>query len=79
MFLENALIEPMPIPTEHLATSRVVWRHFGKGRHSAALNYGDSFAYALADVECEPLLCKDGEFARTDIEAPLRPSREPSR
>jgi ribonuclease VapC len=40
---------------------------FGKGRHPARLNLGDSFAYALAKTSGEPLLFKGGDFARTDI------------
>lgn len=30
------------------------WRQFGKGRHPAALNLGDCFAYALARALDEP-------------------------
>jgi ribonuclease VapC len=40
---------------------------FGKGRHPAALNYGDCFAYALARSLEAPLLFKGEDFARTDI------------
>lgn len=40
---------------------------FGKGRHPAKLNLGDSFAYALAKVSGEPLLFKGDDFALTDI------------
>ena len=40
---------------------------FGKGRHPARLNLGDSFAYGLARVTGEPLLFKGGDFALTDI------------
>ena len=41
---------------------------FGKGRHAAALNMGDCFAYACAKQEDAPLLCKGNDFPRTDIE-----------
>lgn len=41
---------------------------YGKGRHPAALNFGDCAAYALAVSEAEPLLCKETEFAATDVE-----------
>ena len=34
----------------------------------AALNLGDCFAYALADVTGEPLLFKGEDFAHTDVE-----------
>jgi ribonuclease VapC len=46
-------------------------RLYGKGRHPAALNYGDSFSYALAKVMREPLLFKGDDFSRTDIESAL--------
>ena len=42
-------------------------RHYGKGRHPAALNFGDTFAYALASVRNLPLLFKGNDFARTDL------------
>jgi ribonuclease VapC len=40
---------------------------FGKGRHPAALNLGDCFAYACADQRQMPILCKGDDFPRTDI------------
>lgn len=40
---------------------------FGKGRHSAALNMGDCFAYACARQMDAPMLCKGNDFPRTDI------------
>lgn len=42
-------------------------RRYGKGRHPAALNFGDTFAYALASVRNLPLLFKGNDFARTDL------------
>ncbi|MFN3352123.1 MAG: type II toxin-antitoxin system VapC family toxin [Brevundimonas sp.] len=42
---------------------------FGKGRHPAALNFGDCFAYACARHAGAPLLYKGDDFAMTDIEA----------
>ena len=70
-FLEHAEIEPAPVTVEQLEAARRAWRHFGKGRHPAALNFGDCFAYALAQVTGEPLLYKGEDFARTDIPAAL--------
>ena len=69
VFLERAGIELIPVTIEHLEAARQAWRHFGKGNHPAALNFGDCFAYALAKVENEPLLFKGDDFARTDVEA----------
>ncbi|MFZ1642393.1 MAG: type II toxin-antitoxin system VapC family toxin [Candidatus Contendobacter sp.] len=44
------------------------WRKFGKGRHRAGLNFGDCFAYALAQLRHEPLLFKGDDFTHTDIQ-----------
>ena len=67
-FLKDAAIEPTPATVEHMEAARRAWRRFGKGNHPAALNFGDCFAYALADVTGEPLLFKGEDFARTDVE-----------
>lgn len=42
---------------------------YGKGRHQAALNMGDCFAYACARANGAKLLFKGDDFTRTDIEA----------
>ncbi len=43
------------------------FRRFGKGRHRAALNIGDCFAYALAIATDHPLLFKGDDFMHTDV------------
>jgi len=53
-------------------TAREAYIRFGKGRHPAALNFGDCFSYALAKHKGEPLLCLGEDFARTDIRLALR-------
>ncbi len=40
---------------------------FGKGRHPAALNMGDCFAYACARSYQAKLLYKGGDFIQTDL------------
>jgi ribonuclease VapC len=40
---------------------------FGKGRHPAALNMGDCFAYACARTHGAPLLFKGDDFNQTDM------------
>ncbi|MCY3837608.1 MAG: type II toxin-antitoxin system VapC family toxin [Gammaproteobacteria bacterium] len=72
-FLAHAEIEPAAVTAEHLEAARQAWRRFGKGRHPAALNFGDCFAYALARVAGEPLLFKGDDFAHTDIQAAMPP------
>jgi ribonuclease VapC len=39
----------------------------GKGSHPAALNFGDCFAYELAQARACPLLWVGDDFARTDV------------
>jgi ribonuclease VapC len=48
-----------------------VYRRFGKGSHPAGLNFGNCFAYALAQERGEPLLFKGEDFARTDVKAAI--------
>ena len=72
-FIETADIELAPVTAEHLFAARRAWRRFGIGNHRAALNFGDCFAYALAEAAAEPLLFKGNDFARTDIPAALPP------
>jgi len=67
LFLYRAGIEIVPVDQEQAEAARIAWRRFGKGRHLAALNYGDCFAYALAKVTGSPLLYKGEDFARTDL------------
>ena len=69
VFLQSAAIELAPVTVEHAEAARRAWRRFGKGNHPAALNFGDCFAYALANVTGEPLLFKGEDFSQTDIEA----------
>jgi ribonuclease VapC len=42
------------------------FERFGKGRHPAALNLGDCFAYACAQRLHAAILCKGNDFPRTD-------------
>ncbi len=43
------------------------YQTYGKGRHPAALNMGDCFAYACARTNDARLLYKGDDFARTDL------------
>lgn len=62
-------IEPFTVEQAHIA--RQAFHDFGKGRHPAALNFGDCFAYALARATGEPLLFKGDDFKKTDIMSAL--------
>jgi ribonuclease VapC len=45
----------------------VAFLRFGRGRHKAALNFGDCLAYASALVANDSLLFTGDDFRRTDI------------
>lgn len=65
-----AEIEIVPVDADAARTARTAYRDYGRGSgHSARLNFGDCFAYALARITSEPLLFKGDDFAATDITA----------
>ena len=66
--IQDAGIELEPVTVEQAQAARRAWRRFGKGNHPAGLNFGDCFAYALAEATREPLLFKGADFGLTDIE-----------
>ena len=68
LFLVRANLEIVSVDSEQVELARSAWRRYGKGRHPAALNFGDCFAYALAKSSGEPLLARGGDFALTDVE-----------
>jgi ribonuclease VapC len=70
-FMRRAGIVIEPVTEEHAHLARQAFTDFGKGRHRAALNYGDCFSYALAKATGRPLLYKGKDFAKTDIIAAL--------
>lgn len=69
--LHRAAIEIVAVDEPQARLAREAYRHFGKGRHRAGLNFGDCFAYALAKSLGEPLLCTGNDFRQTDIRVVL--------
>ena len=67
LLLHKAQVEIVPFTAEQFEVAREAWRRYGKGRHSAGLNFGDCFAYALSITSGERLLFKGDDFAKTDI------------
>lgn len=67
LFLSLAGIETVPVDAEQAQLARHAFSRFGRGRHPAALNFGDCFSYALAMSLPEPLLFKGSDFALTDV------------
>ena len=61
----------MPLHTKDDATAADAYARFGKGRHPAALNIGDCFAYACAQAHGAKLLFKGDDFGRTNATVAL--------
>ncbi len=70
--LSILVIEQRGVDVRQGDLARQAFSRFGRGRHPAALNFGDCFAYALAKVRDEPLLFKGEDFLKTDITAAWR-------
>ncbi len=66
-FLNDGEIQRIAVDGRQAEIAVDAFRRFGRGRHRAALNIGDCFAYALARATGEKLLFKGDDFARTDI------------
>ena len=68
-FLDAARIRAVDITAQDGVDALEAFLRYGKGRHRAALNMGDCFAYACAKAAKVPLLFKGDDFVHTDIEA----------
>jgi ribonuclease VapC len=66
-FLGELAVAVLPFDERHWRHAIEASRRFGKGRHPAALNFGDCMAYAIASVAALPLLCTGDDFAKTDL------------
>lgn len=68
LFIAKARITLIPVDEEQAHLAVQAFRRYGKGRHPAALNFGDCFSYALARAQADALLFKGDDFAHTDID-----------
>jgi ribonuclease VapC len=68
LLLRRLRVEVVPVTGDHAEYALAAFRRFGKGRHPAALNFGDCFSYALARALGEPLLFVGNDFSQTDID-----------
>lgn len=65
--VSEARIEVADFDGAQAGIAREAFLKYGKGRHPAALNFGDCAAYALAKSRKVPLLFKGEDFPKTDI------------
>ena len=57
----------VPVGEGQVSLARDAALRFGRGRHLAALNFGDCFSYALSVESGEPLLFVGNGFTHTDV------------
>ncbi len=65
--LDELGIQEVPFGEAHWREAVDAFRRFGKGRHPAALDFGDCMTYAVARLAEEPLLHVGGDFGETDL------------
>jgi ribonuclease VapC len=66
-FLAELDLTIVPLSERRAYDAGNCYRQWGKGLHPAKLNYGDSFAYALAKEHDCPMLFVGNDFALTDV------------
>lgn len=59
--------EVVPVDQDQVSLARDAGVRYGRGRHPAALNFGDCFSYALSVARNEPLLFVGKDFSRADV------------
>ncbi|MBN1959942.1 MAG: type II toxin-antitoxin system VapC family toxin [Deltaproteobacteria bacterium] len=69
--LHEFSIVMIPFGEQHWQAAFDAYLKFGKGRHLAALNFGDCISYATAYLAAEPLFFVGDDFTATDIEVAL--------
>lgn len=70
-FIERLDPKVIPLTRERALAAGEAFVRWGHRQHRAGLNYGDTFAYALATEFACPLLFIGGDFALTDVTSAL--------
>lgn len=65
--LGELAVAVLPFDQAHWRLAVEANRRYGKGRHTAGLNFGDCLAYAAARAAAMPLLATGEDFPRTDL------------
>jgi ribonuclease VapC len=66
-FVQESGVREIPFTEAHRPVAVDAFLRYGRGRHPAALNYGDCLTYATATLAREPLLCVGDDFPQTDL------------
>jgi ribonuclease VapC len=67
-FLHEWKISVIPFGSDHWREAVHTYSRYGKGKHKAALNFGDCLTYAVARMSRKPLLCTRNDFSKTDLQ-----------
>jgi ribonuclease VapC len=73
--LYEAGIETIPYTAAHWPVAVDAFTRYGKGRHPAALNFGNCLTYATCRLARRPLLCTGDDFPQTDLDLVVPPER----
>ena len=65
--LQESGLSIVPFGEEHWRVAVEAYARFGKGKHPAALNFGDCLTYAVAQLAGQPLLFVGSDFSKTDL------------
>jgi ribonuclease VapC len=66
-FIHEWKIEIVPFGEHHWQEAAMAYSRYGKGKHKAALNFGDCMTFAVAKLSGQPLLCTGNDFSKTDL------------
>ena len=60
-------MESVPYTWDHARIAHVAYLRYGKGRHPAALSYGDGLSYAVAKAFGQPMPLLRDDRSKTDV------------
>jgi ribonuclease VapC len=67
-FLQEFDLAIVSFSDRHYRAAADAFRRYGRGRHAAALDFGDCLSYAVARLAHQPLLAADPRFGKTDLD-----------
>ena len=67
VLLRQVRAQVVPFDDDHVWAATAAFLRFGRGRHAAALNFGDCMSYAVASIAGQPLLYTGDVFSKSDI------------
>ena len=69
--IDRLAFEIVPVTAATAMRVGTIYTAWGRGRHPAALNFGDCFAYDVAKTYACPLLFIGEDFRKTDLQSVL--------